>query len=75
MRAFGLNRPELLTRQGLSPDVAFPRVLGIEAAGIVEDAPGGKFRPGETMATALGGIGRQFDGGYAEYTLVSASQV
>ena len=28
--AFGLNRSELFTRQGLSPGVSFPRVLGIE---------------------------------------------
>ena len=29
VRAFGLNRSELFTRQGHSPGVAFPRVLGI----------------------------------------------
>ncbi len=75
VRAFGLNRSELFTRQGLSPNVLFPRVLGIEAAGTVEAAPGGEFQPGETVATAMGGMGRQFDGGYAEYTLVPASQV
>jgi len=34
VKAFGLNRSELFTRQGLSPDVKFPRVLGIEAVGI-----------------------------------------
>jgi NADPH:quinone reductase-like Zn-dependent oxidoreductase len=44
VKAFGLNRSELFTRQGHSPSVRFPRVLGIEAAGIVEDAPGGEFR-------------------------------
>lgn len=27
------------------------------------------------MATAMGGMGRDFDGGYAEYTVVLASQV
>ena len=75
VRAFGLNRSELFTRQGLSPDVSFPRVLGIEAGGTGEDAPDGECRPGETVATAMGGMGRQFDGGYAEYTLVPASQV
>ncbi|MFL5313426.1 MAG: alcohol dehydrogenase catalytic domain-containing protein, partial [Myxococcales bacterium] len=32
-RAYGLNRSELFTRQGHSPGVRFPRVLGIEAAG------------------------------------------
>ena len=30
VRAFGLNRSELFTRQGHSPSVGFPRVLGIE---------------------------------------------
>ena len=75
IKAFGLNRSELFTRQGLSPDVPFPRVLGIEAVGTVETAPGDEFQHGETVATAMGGMGRQFDGGYAEYTLVPVSQV
>ena len=75
VRAFGINRSELFTRQGHSPDVVFPRVLGIEAAGTVAAAPGGEFQPDEVVATAMGGMGRQFDGGYAEYVLVPASQV
>jgi NADPH:quinone reductase-like Zn-dependent oxidoreductase len=75
VKAFGLNRSELFTRQGHSPGVMFPRVLGIEAVGLVEEAPGGEFRPGDVVATAMGGMGRQFDGGYAEFTCVPASQV
>jgi NADPH:quinone reductase-like Zn-dependent oxidoreductase len=75
VKAFGLNRSELFTRRGLSPDVRFPRVLGIEAVGVVEDAPGGEFRRGDTVATAMGGLGRQFDGGYAEFTCPPARQV
>lgn len=75
VKAFGLNRSELFTRQGLSPNVAFPRVLGIEAVGLVEQAPGGEFSQGDIVATAMGGMGRDFDGGYAEYTCVSAAQV
>ncbi|MGI3778961.1 MAG: zinc-binding alcohol dehydrogenase family protein [Janthinobacterium lividum] len=75
VRAFGLNRSELFTRQGHSPGVPFPRILGIEAVGTVEAAPGGGFAPGEAVATAMGGMGRQFDGGYAEYTCVPAGQV
>ena len=75
VKAFGLNRSELFTRQGHSPSVKFPRVLGIEAAGVVEAAPGGEFRKGDIVATAMGGVGRQFDGGYAEYTSVPAKQV
>ena len=75
VKAFGLNRSELFTRRGYSPDVKFPRVLGIEAAGLVEEAPGGEFRKGDVVMTAMGGMGRQFDGGYAEYTRVPAKQV
>jgi NADPH:quinone reductase-like Zn-dependent oxidoreductase len=75
VKAFGLNRSELFTRQGHSPGVKFPRVLGIEAVGLVEDAPGGEFAPQQIVATVMGGMGRQFDGGYAEYTCVPAAQV
>ena len=73
--AFGLNRSELFTRQGRSPGVGFPRILGIEAVGLVEQAPGKEFAKGEMVATAMGGMGRQFDGSYAEYTCVPARQV
>ena len=75
VKAFGLNRSELFTRQGLSPGVVFPRILGIEAVGVVEEAPGAEFGKGDIVATAMGGMGRQFDGGYAEYTRVPTSQV
>lgn len=75
VKAFGLNRSELYTRLGRSPGITFPRVLGIEAAGVVEAAPGGEFAVGTVVATAMGGMGRQFDGGYAEFTLVPAAQV
>src|SRR5580704_9671862 len=74
VKAFGLNRSELFTRQGHSPAVKFPRILGIEAVGVVEAAPGGEFRKGDIVATAMGGLGRQIDGGYAEYTCVPAKQ-
>ena len=75
VKAFGLNRSELFTRQGHSPNVEFPRVLGIEAVGLVEEAPGGEFRAGQTVATAMGGMGRSFDGSYADVTSVPAAQV
>ncbi|KAK9329167.1 chaperonin 10-like protein [Lipomyces starkeyi] len=75
VKAFGLNRSELFTRQGHSPGVKFPRILGIEAVGLVEEAPGNELRPGEIVATAMGGMGRDFDGSYAEYTCVPATQV
>jgi NADPH:quinone reductase-like Zn-dependent oxidoreductase len=75
VKAFGLNRSELFTRRGHSPDVKLPRVLGIEAVGQVVDAPGGEFQKGETVASVMGGMGRKFDGGYAQYTCVPARHV
>jgi NADPH:quinone reductase-like Zn-dependent oxidoreductase len=75
VEAFGLNRSELFTRQGHSPDVKLPRILGIEAVGTVAAAPGGEFAQGQTVATVMGGMGRAFDGGYADFTCVPAGQV
>ena len=46
VKAFGLNRSELHTRLGLAEGVTFPRVLGIEATGVVAAAPGGELRSG-----------------------------
>lgn len=75
VKAFGLNRSEMFTRQGHSPNVKFPRVLGIECVGIVADASDTNLQVGQTVAAVMGEMGRAYDGGYAEYTLVPASQV
>jgi NADPH2:quinone reductase len=75
VRAFGLNRSELHTRLGLADGVTFPRVPGIEAAGEIALAPGGEFAVGQKAVTLMGGMGRVFDGGYAEYAAVPAEQV
>ena len=75
VHAFGLNRSEMFTRQGHSPDVQFPRVLGIECVGVVVDAPGSEFAAGQRVAALMGGMGRQFDGGYAEFTCVPSACV
>lgn len=75
IKAFGLNRSELHTRLGLAEGVVFPRVLGIEAAGVVAVCPGGEFQEGQQVVAMMGGMGRTFDGGYAEYTCVPVQQV
>lgn len=76
VKAFGLNRSELHTRQGLAGDaVTFPRVLGIEATGVIDADPDGILDPGQQVMTMMGGMGRTFDGGYAEYTCVPRTQV
>src|SRR3954447_16352574 len=74
VKVFGINRSELQTRLGLAIGVTFPRVPGIEAAGVVVACPGGELAPGQQVVAMMGGMGRQFDGGYAEYTCVPVAQ-
>ncbi|PVU84394.1 NADPH:quinone reductase (plasmid) [Cellulomonas sp. WB94] len=75
VRAFGLNRSELHFRRGQGSSGSFPRIPGIEATGVVADAPGGELAPGTQVMAMMGGRGRTSDGGYAQYVLVPASQV
>lgn len=75
VKAFGLNRSELHLRHGLASNGSFPRVPGIEATGVVVDAPGGELAPGTRVVAMMGGMGREFDGGYAEFVCVPAGQV
>ncbi|MGW7685445.1 zinc-binding dehydrogenase [Kribbella sp. NPDC054772] len=70
VRAAGLNRSELRTRQGHSPTVTFPRVLGIECVGVVAVSTDPAVPEGATVAAVMGEMGRQYDGGYAEYALL-----
>src|SRR2546421_12908359 len=49
----------MFTRQGFSPDVTFPRILGIEAVGEVEQDPSGHYQAGQKVAAVLGGMGGQ----------------
>lgn len=67
IKAFGLNRSELMTRKGYSPNVKFPRVLGIECVGEVIEDPSAELTNGQKVAAFMGGMGRDFDGSYAEY--------
>ncbi|MBN3519771.1 zinc-binding dehydrogenase [Algoriphagus lutimaris] len=69
VKAFGLNRSELFTRRGDSPGVEFPRIQGIECVGVVEEDPSNTYEKGQQVAAIMGGMGRFFDGGYAEFTM------
>lgn len=70
IKAFGLNRSEIFTRQGYSPDVVFPRIQGIECVGEIEEDSSGTYKTGQKVAAIMGGLGRDFDGGYAEFASV-----
>jgi len=73
VKGAGLNRSELRTRQGHSPNVSFPRVLGIECVGIVAASTDPLLPEGTTVAAVMGEMGREFDGGYAEHALLPNS--
>lgn len=75
IRAFGINRSEIFTRQGDSPSVKLPRIIGIECTGEIEDSSDSLFEKGQRVVSLMGGLGRDFDGGYAEYALIPSSQV
>jgi NADPH2:quinone reductase len=73
VKAIGLNRSEMFTRQGhYAGVVPFPRILGAECSGVVEAAPGGEFAPGTPVIAHSGGMGRSIDGSYAEFACLPA---
>ncbi|HEY0532887.1 MAG TPA: zinc-binding dehydrogenase [Actinoplanes sp.] len=75
VRAAGLNRSDLHLRQGLAGNVhGFPIIPGIEAVGVL-DTPADGLEPGQQVAAMMGGMGREFDGGYAEYVVVPRGQI
>lgn len=75
IKAFGINRSEIFTRQGDSTSVKLPRIIGIECVGEIEDPSDSSFQKGQRVVSLMGGLGREFDGSYAEYALIPSNQV
>jgi NADPH2:quinone reductase len=77
VKTFGVNESEVTSRKGESSlDFKFPRILGIEGVGVVDQVnPGSNFKPGQKVATMMGGMGRAIDGSYAEYMLIKESNL
>lgn len=72
----GVNHSEAFTRDGESPSVRFPRILGIECVGVVEETTDPERLPvGQKVISIMGEMGRAFDGGYAEYALLPNEQI
>lgn len=71
IKAFAVHRYEVLTREGGSPSVKFPRVIGVEAVGeVYEPSQNTKLTKGQKIMVVNGGFGRAFDGSEQEYALV-----
>ena len=75
VRGVGVNHSEVFTREGKSPSVSFPRILGIECVGQVERTFNPRLHAGQTVISIMGEMGRAFDGGYAQYALLPDEQV
>lgn len=77
VKAFGINHSELIMRQseGDSPHIQLPRIIGIECAGEVADESDSELQKGQKVVALMGGMGRSFDGSYAEYVLLPAKNV
>ena len=75
IKAFGINRSEIYTRQGHSPSVKLPRIIGIECVGEIADPSDSTMKKGQRVVSLMGGLGREFNGSYAEYALIPSSQV
>lgn len=75
VKGFGINHSEIFTRQGQSPDVQFPRILGIEVVGEVAESTDDNLQVGQKVISIMGEMGRAFDGGYAEYVLLPNHQI
>ncbi|MGG4467631.1 zinc-binding alcohol dehydrogenase family protein [Paenibacillus alvei] len=75
IKALGINRSEIFTRQGDSPSVRLPRIIGIECVGEIEDSSDSLYQKGQRVVSLMGGLGREFNGSYAEYALIPTAQV
>lgn len=76
IRARGLNHSEVFTRQGLSPSVRFPHILGIECVGeVVATTDPARLPVGQKAVSIMGEMGRAFDGSYADFALLPNEQI
>ena len=77
MRGFGLNHSELeLRRSEIRADyIKKPIIPGIEGVGVVADPADTGFAAGDKVAMLMGGMGRSWDGSYAEWCLVPATRL
>ena len=77
IKAFGINHSEVLLRQfEIAQDyIRKPIVPGIECVGEVIDPSDSSLAKGQRVMALMGGMGRSFNGSYAEYALLPGSHV
>ncbi len=77
IKAFGINHSEVLLRkfEVAQPYINTPIIPGIECVGIVEDPSDSRFVKGQKVIALMGGMGRSFNGSYAQYALLPEKNV
>ena len=77
IKAFGLNHSEKILRHSEIKEsyIKHPIIPGIECAGEIIDPSDTEFKKGTKVVGLMGGMGRSFDGSYAEYCLLPVHHV
>lgn len=77
VKAFGMNHSEQILRlHEIENDyIQKPLIPGIECAGEVVQTSGSHFQKGQKVIALMGGMGRSFNGSYAEYALLPVHHV
>ena len=72
VKAFGLNHSEQILRRSEinAAYIQKPVIPGIECVGEVADPSDTDLKPGQKVIALMGGMGRSFNGSYAEYALL-----
>ncbi|ERL04426.1 zinc-binding dehydrogenase [Mitsuokella sp. oral taxon 131] len=77
VKAFGMNHSEEILREfEIENDyIKKPIIADIECVGEIVDPSDSGLAKGQKVAALMGGMGRSFDGSYAEYALLPVSHV
>lgn len=77
VKAFGMNHSEqILRQQEIKADyIRKPIIPGIECVGQIVDASDSGYEIGQKVIALMGGMGRSFNGSYAEYVLLPTHHV
>ena len=77
VRAFGMNHSEQVLRLSEieAPYIKKPVIPGIECVGEIADSSDSGWAAGQKVVALMGGMGRSFDGSYAEYALLPVHHV
>ncbi|MBQ2664858.1 MAG: zinc-binding dehydrogenase, partial [Clostridia bacterium] len=77
VKAFGMNHSEQILRLSeiKAGYIQKPIIPGIECVGEIADASDTDFKVGQKVIALMGGMGRSFNGSYAEYALLPLQNV